>query len=108
MTKADIADLPQDAAVAYLAQHWNLTDEMARRRWERESDSYRTVREQGMKAAALWYARNGIPVFPLHWPTKTGCSCGKKDCHSPGKHPRTPNGFKDATKDVVKIAEWWD
>lgn len=61
-----------------------------------------------MRAAALWYAKNGIPVFPLHWPMEAGCSCGKWDCHSPGKHPLTPRGFKDATTDTRKVAEWWD
>lgn len=61
-----------------------------------------------MKGAALWYARNGFPIFPLQWPIGVGCSCAKRDCHSPGKHPLTPNGFKDAITDLVKIAEWWD
>jgi Bifunctional DNA primase/polymerase, N-terminal len=58
-------------------------------------------------AAAVWYTRHGIPVFPLHWPTGGSCSCGKRDCHSPGKHPLTVRGFKDATTDESQIAEWW-
>jgi putative DNA primase/helicase len=61
-----------------------------------------------MKSAALWYAKNGIPVFPLHWPKNGGCSCGKGDCHSPGKHPLTPRGFKDATTNKARVSEWWD
>lgn len=68
-----------------------------------------------MKAEALWYAKHGIPVFPLHWPTAEGCSCGKnpgavlKDevCRSVGKHPRTTTGFKEATTDADQIAKWW-
>jgi len=60
-----------------------------------------------MKAAALWYAKNGLSVFPLHWPVNNGCSCGKADCGSPGKHPVTPRGFKDASGDPIQIAEWW-
>lgn len=32
-----------------------------------------------------------------------GCSCGKKDCDSPGKHPSTPHGYKDATVDPKKV-----
>jgi hypothetical protein len=61
-----------------------------------------------MQRAALWYAGNGIPVFPLHFPTSTGgCSCVKSDCGSPGKHPLTPHGFKDATTDLARIREWW-
>jgi hypothetical protein len=74
------------------------------------------VSDPNMKAAALWYAKNGIPVFPLHWPTAEGCSCGRnatagsddKVCRSIGKHPRTHTGFKEATTDVGQIAEWWE
>lgn len=60
-----------------------------------------------MRRAALWYAQHGLPVFPLHWRTDEGCSCDDRNCHSPAKHPRTLNGFKDATTDVGKIEEWW-
>lgn len=60
-----------------------------------------------MKNAALWYARNAIPIFPLHWPIGSKCSCGKRDCNSPAKHPLTPRGFKDATIDAGQIATWW-
>ena len=61
-----------------------------------------------MKAAALWYARNGIPVFPVYEPLEGGCSCQKSDCDKPGKHPRTWHGFKDATTDAAQISKWWD
>src|SRR5271154_5989908 len=61
-----------------------------------------------MKRAALWYASNGFPVFPLHWPTKVGCSCKSQDCSDTGKHPRTLHGFKDATSEPAKVSEWWD
>ncbi len=57
--------------------------------------------------AALAYARRGWPVLPLHTPTASGCSCGRADCQSIGKHPRTLNGVKDATTDEAKIQEWW-
>jgi len=60
-----------------------------------------------MKKAALWYTRNRIPVFPVYWPVEGGCSCGKRDCHSPGKHPLTPRGFKDASTDEAQVIEWW-
>jgi hypothetical protein len=99
-----------DEAVACIAARWNLTEEMARRRWQRESGSLGSgaASEPDMKAAALWYAKRGIPVLPLQWPINGGCSCGKQECHSPGKHPRTPRGFKDATTDEAQVVEWWN
>ncbi len=56
--------------------------------------------------AALGYAARGWPVIPLHNPEGVGCSCGRK-CDSPGKHPRTKNGLRDATADAEKIRKWW-
>ena len=35
------------------------------------------------------------------------CSCGRSDCPSPAKHPRTRNGFKDATNDPKQIDDWF-
>lgn len=56
---------------------------------------------------ALAYAKRGWPVFPLHTPTPSGsCSCGNP-CGNPGKHPRTRNGFKQATTDEETIRRWW-
>lgn len=61
-----------------------------------------------LEAAALDYAARGWPVVPLHSVTPSGaCTCGSRDCGSPGKHPRTPNGLKDATTDATTIAAWW-
>ncbi|MBZ5525340.1 MAG: bifunctional DNA primase/polymerase [Acidobacteriia bacterium] len=58
--------------------------------------------------AAFAYAERGWPVLPIHTVTDTGsCSCGKKDCKSPGKHPRTQRGLDDATKDPAQIRQWW-
>ena len=57
--------------------------------------------------AALYYAKRGWPVIPLHYPTNTGCSCRKKDCSSIGKHPRTIKGSKDATTNIEQIQKWW-
>jgi len=57
---------------------------------------------------ALEYALKDLRVFPLHSIDEAGaCTCGKADCGSPGKHPRTKNGVKDATTDVEQIAAWW-
>lgn len=57
---------------------------------------------------ALAYAKAGMPVIPLHGVLTDGtCTCGTAKCHSPGKHPRTKNGLKDATTDPRKIRKWW-
>jgi len=58
--------------------------------------------------AAAVYALKGWSVFPLHGISTDGrCTCGKPECESPGKHPRTARGFHDATTDVAKIEAWW-
>lgn len=61
-----------------------------------------------MVQAALSYARDGWPVFPLHHASGGRCSCGDAECGSPGKHPLSPHGFKDATKDPAKIRSLWE
>jgi hypothetical protein len=58
-------------------------------------------------AAALRYAARGWAVFPCHEPTGGRCSCGRPDCASPAKHPRTARGLHDATNDPGVIAGWW-
>lgn len=62
----------------------------------------------GYANAALKYAERGWPVIPLHCPAASGCSCSKADCQSPGKHPRTKSGLKDATCDPATVREWWN
>lgn len=58
--------------------------------------------------AALNYAKLGFAVFPVHSKRANGsCTCNKDDCKSIGKHPRTTNGVKDATKDPAVIRFWW-
>jgi hypothetical protein len=57
--------------------------------------------------AACCYAAWGIPVLPLHHPTASICSCGRDDCPSPGKHPRSTHGLTDATTDPEIIRAWW-
>lgn len=64
---------------------------------------------ESLKEAALAYAARGWRIVPVHHIRPDGsCSCGKADCKSPGKHPRTPHGQKDATCDPEVIAKWWD
>jgi hypothetical protein len=57
--------------------------------------------------AALAYAAAGYPVFPVYEPDGDGCSCGRPDCGSPGKHPRTRRGLDEASTDPAIVAEWW-
>jgi Bifunctional DNA primase/polymerase, N-terminal len=49
----------------------------------------------------------GVGVFPVQWIKKDGkCSCGKKDCKDPGKHPLTAHGLSEATTDLEQIDRW--
>ena len=57
--------------------------------------------------AALRYAAQGLLIAPLTWSVDGHCSCGKPDCSSPGKHPLTSNGLKDASCNAGKLREWW-
>ena len=56
--------------------------------------------------AALNYAARGWPVLPLHGISEKGsCTCRESSsCKSPGKHPRTRHGYKDASADEIKTA----
>ncbi len=56
---------------------------------------------------ALEYAERGWPVTPLHSPAAYGCSCGRAECESPAKHPRTAHGLKNASRNAETIHEWW-
>lgn len=64
---------------------------------------------EALRTTALEYAQKELRVFPLHSIDDAGaCTCGKADCSSPGKHPRTKNGVKDATTDLEQIRQWWE
>lgn len=56
----------------------------------------------------LAYAARGWHVFPCHEINQAGnCSCSKgPDCGNPGKHPRTEQGFKNATTEPDTIRKW--
>lgn len=57
---------------------------------------------------AVIYAKAGWKIFPV-WAMDNGkCSCGGKPGCSPGKHPRTRNGLKDATSDITQVKAWWE
>ena len=50
----------------------------------------------------------GFSLIPLHSIDLRGkCTCSNIDCHSPGKHPITRNGLKDASSNEKVISSWW-
>jgi Bifunctional DNA primase/polymerase, N-terminal len=51
-----------------------------------------TAQDNPLLAAALNYAKRGLPVFP---------------CRRADKSPLAPHGFKDATTDHQQIRQWW-
>ncbi|MCM3637736.1 bifunctional DNA primase/polymerase [Sporosarcina luteola] len=62
-----------------------------------------------MKKAALGYAKLlNWHVFPVHSIRNGKCTCGKPNCNSPGKHPATINGLKDATADPQTVNLLWN
>src|SRR5689334_19165877 len=63
--------------------------------------------ETELHRAALWYARRGYFVFPIHSMQNGKCDCHAAKCPSPGKHPRTAHGFTEASTDPNTINRWW-
>lgn len=58
-------------------------------------------------AQALLMASLGHAVFPLHGMKNGKCTCGSAICASPGKHPRRPISFKEATTNPTIINMWF-
>lgn len=56
----------------------------------------------------LGYLNRGWAVLPTHSVTNGVCTCNNPKCSSPGKHPRTQRGVKDASKDVKVVRSWFD
>ena len=53
-------------------------------------------------------AAQGFAVVPFHSPLNGGCSCSKKkDCSTPGKHPRISKWTTESSTDPDQIREWW-
>lgn len=74
--------------------------------WDRARVSQRLTLAR--PKAALRYARAGLKVLPLYEGNyRTPCACGRSDCHSPGKHPRTKHGVREATNDLKVVEQWW-
>jgi hypothetical protein len=49
--------------------------------------------------AALWYAKQGIYIFP--------CIGSGSDDWTTAKKPLTQHGFKDASNDIEQVTAWW-
>ena len=61
-----------------------------------------------LRRAALRYAEEGWAVIPLHTPIAGVCDCRKgAECESPGKHPWTRSGLKDASTSLPIVDAWW-
>ncbi len=54
----------------------------------------------------LTYANQGFEVLPIYGIREGQCTCGRNNCDSPGKHPMTKHGVKDATHDPAQIQAW--
>jgi bifunctional DNA primase/polymerase-like protein len=71
----------------------------------------RHEKESIMIVEAVAYAARGFPVMPLHHvklSPEPRCSCLRKKCHSPGKHPLFYGWRAAATEDKRRIKEWWN
>lgn len=65
------------------------------------------MRQSFLLASAVAYARAGMAVVPLYWPTSAAsCSCGRV-CGSVGKHPMPAHGLWEASTDVRQVRRWW-
>jgi len=57
---------------------------------------------------ALGYAKLGWRIVPLHNINAKGqCTCQRKSCDGPGKHPRIKDWPNQATTDETVIRAWW-
>lgn len=52
------------------------------------------------------YIEQGWSILPCHSIRNRQCTCGNRECHAPGKHPRTRNGVKDASAEGGVIEMW--
>src|SRR5262245_38581458 len=58
--------------------------------------------------AACEHVKRGFKVLPLHGVRDGACTCAeKRDCRTPGKHPRVSDWTKRATGDFAQIEKWF-
>ena len=98
-TAAPVAPTTHVAPVALVA---------AEQRERYDAPLRQAVNAELLRAAALSYAHAGVPVLPVHTARGAHCSCRTPACSSPGKHPITRHGVRDATTSLERIRAWWD
>jgi hypothetical protein len=59
------------------------------------------------KDAAVLINTYGFSLFPVQGFVDGLCTCGNKNCVSPGKHPANSDGFKSATKNLDELKAAW-
>jgi putative DNA primase/helicase len=57
--------------------------------------------------AAVLYAKNGVPVLPLHGIRNGRCTCGTYCGEAAGRHPLVPGSYRAATTSLPQIRKWW-
>jgi len=92
--------------LSWSVSYWKNCNDMTKEREMVQKRRKKSIGNPRMKAA-MAYAKRGWPVLPLHGICDGNCTCSKAKCASPGKHPRTPKGFKDATTDAEQVRKWW-
>lgn len=111
MTDEDLETAAQGAMRANdPARAWPLLEEIDRRQAAARA---RLARPEALAAAALWYARAGIAVFPLRVKGKAPLlraahpagSRERADCQ--GECGKPGHGLYDATTDTDVVTAWW-
>ena len=74
---------------------------------QEDSNKDQPILLKPIEAALIYANRFKWAVLPLHSIEGGRCTCGRADCSSPGKHPRTLRGVKDATTEIAIIRDWW-
>jgi hypothetical protein len=97
--------------IAGTRQGSDTSDELIIPDLEHSKNGLTLLHNNPMPPASIKYAKHGFAVFPLHTPdfncAEPRCSCGFNNCMSIGKHPRTRNGLKDATKSIQQVKKYW-
>ena len=61
-----------------------------------------------LRDEALALLGRGWSIVPLHTAVLRGCSCGRADCPSPGKHPRLPwESWQRQRPTIELVRRWW-